>query len=191
MNFLISIMDDLSKTIVSVFDKPQVKPIYVSLLEKEYILSTKYRVIKVQNSLDKGMHSNFDDSLNYLISTKKLQEVILETKKKSFFEKVSEILMGSPDFKNVKEISHYSDEELIDILKGWDLDAYSYVQISQYLKDIRDSKRQIRKLEGRIKSILRNIRKMLRNFKEVFKRQHSFHFKNLDDTHSLILVNKL
>lgn len=192
MNIILSLIESLSKAISSFFEKPYEEVIVDSLFKKNDALSGSYVLkTKIHKSYGGGMSSNVENSLSYLISEKNIQEVKLETKKKSFLEKLSEIIIGSPDHENVKKISRYSEKELKAMLDDWDLDAYIRIQISKDFNDIRNSKRLVRTLEGRIKSILGNIRKNLRNYKEVFKRQHSFHFKNLDDYHSLILINRI
>ncbi|CAH8294171.1 hypothetical protein EV196_108244 [Mariniflexile fucanivorans] len=191
MNKMLLLMESLSKTISSFFEKPYEEVIVDSLLKKNDVLRGGYVLkSKVHKYYGGGMSSDLENSLSCLISAKSIQEVKLDTKKKSFFEKLSEILIGSPDYEDVKKISQYSEKEILAILNDWDLDAYVRVQISQDFNEIRNSKRLVRTLEGRIKSILGNIRKNLRNYKDVFKRQHSFHFKNLDDYHSSILINK-
>lgn len=134
-----------------------------------------------------------NNSVKYWLEVKNNEEFLLEKKKKSFFERVAEVLDSLNPNQTVgrDDISQYSDEELITLLQDWNLDAYSYARLSQDFSEIKNSKRLIRSFENRIKSILGNIRKRLRNFKEVYKRQHSFHFKNLDDYHALILINRI
>ncbi|WP_338356923.1 hypothetical protein [Yeosuana marina] len=134
-----------------------------------------------------------DNTINYWLNAKNTEELLLEKKKKSFFERVAEVLDNLNPNQTVgrDDISQYSEEELITLLNDWNLDAYSYARLSQDFGEIKNSKRLIRSFENRIKSILGNIRKRLRNFKEVYKRQHSFHFKNLDDYHALILINRI
>jgi hypothetical protein len=133
------------------------------------------------------------NTINYWLNAKNTEEFLLEKKKKSFFERIGEVLDSLNPNQTVgrDDISQYSDEELITLLQDWNLDAYSYARLSQDFSEIKNSKRRIRSFENRIKSILGNIRKRLRNFKEVHKRQHSFHFKNLDDYHALILINRI
>jgi hypothetical protein len=136
---------------------------------------------------------DLDNSVKHWLEAKNNEEFLLEKKKKSFFERVAEVLdsLNPNQTLSRDDISKYSDEELITLIQDWNLDAYSYARLSQDFSEIKHSKKLIRSFENRIKSILGNIRKRLRNFKEVYKRQHSFHFKNLDDYHALILINRI
>jgi hypothetical protein len=191
MIILSSLIKGLSKALYSVLEKPNEERIVDSLLEVNNFFNRSYRLkTKVHKFYGGVMSSDLENSLSYLISTKNIHELKLEIQRKSFFERMSEELMGSLDYKDINEISRYSEKEIIAILNDGDLDAFIHAQIFQDFNDIRNSSRLIRTLEGKIKSILGNIRKNLRNYKEIFKRQHSFHFKNLDDYHSLVLINR-
>ena len=131
-------------------------------------------------------------SFKHLVSAKDFEEFLLEKKKKSFLQRIGEVIglrLGESD--NIEDISEYSEADFLKMLRDFNLDIGCKSRLSRDFLDIKNSKRIIRSLENKIKSILVNIRKLLRNFKEVYKRQHSFHFKNLDDYHALILINRI
>jgi hypothetical protein len=149
---------------------------------------------KINNKLG-GNDANtyIDNTVNFWTEKKNNENFLLEKKKKSFFERVIEVLDNiSPNLVVPRDdISDYSEEDLLRLLRECKLDAYSYATLSRDISDINNSKRRIRSFENRIKCILGNIRKKLRNYKEIFRRQHSFHFKNMDDYHALTLINKV
>jgi len=139
-----------------------------------------------------GDKSNFVDvSFRHLIEAKTFEEILLERKKKSFFERIGDIIgLRLGESENIGDISEYSEAEFLKMLKDFNLDMAFRARLSRDFIAIKNSKRIIRSYENRIRCILGNILKKLRNFKEIYKRQHSFHFKNLDDYHSLILTNR-
>ena len=180
------------------FGRKNTEELSINIDESDFTILTSgsYKINSKVNKFYGGGDFSFvdtDNTINYWLKAKNTEEILLEKKKKSFFERVAEVLdsLNSNQTLHSDDISKYSDEELIALIQDWNLDAYSYARLSQDFSEIKNSKRLIRSFENRIKCILGNIRKRLRNFKEVYKRQHSFHFKNLEDYHSLILINRI
>lgn len=59
------------------------------------------------------------------------------------------------------------------------------------LESILEAKRLLKALSKKIDFLLNLLKKRLRNLRQFFKKQHSFHFKNLDDYHSSALTSVL
>lgn len=79
--------------------------------------------------------------------------------------------------------SSFFESSLHDYHDGFDEWSDWYAGFIERLEDILNAKRVLRVLSSRINFLLISIKKLLRNLRQIFTRQHSFHFKNLDDYH--------
>ena len=69
------------------------------------------------------------------------------------------------------------------------LDDWSewYLELIEKIEDVLRAKRLYNALSKEFLFLVRVIKKGLRNLRQLFHKQHSFHFKNLDDYHDTIL----
>ena len=139
--------------------------------------------------------SDFELSINELTNALSFEETILDNQKASIRKRLEKHLsiVDSLDKKQIidailDDVSKMNHREFYDFLIQYNLDAQTSALLSREYQIIRNSYHLVRSLQRRIKSILNAITKQLRNLRSFFTRNHSFHFKNLDDSHDTALI---
>lgn len=84
-----------------------------------------------------------------------------------------------------------SEKELLHTLSTLNLSTEDYQIIKGCVDKLNLSRRLIKSLEGRIKYFIGRLLKHFRDLRVIFKRHHSFHFKNLDDYHIALDVKSV
>lgn len=130
-----------------------------------------------------------DISMNNLLVEKSIEEVNLKNSLRSLANSVKEFLGTKDAIECYIDFSKVKLEDLHELFNRHSLDTYSCAQIAHDYESLKASKDRLMAINHRIKIILNKIRQLGRSLKEHFTKNHSFHFKNLDDYHSLILVN--
>lgn len=134
---------------------------------------------------------NNDNSLSDLFIAKSQEEIIIEQAKKSLVERYNELLSVVKDdlYKPISLSKINSYDEIIDSYRDIDIDFNIRASLYRDFKIIEESTIVLKTIIKSIKRIQDSVKKYLRDLKDTFTRNHSFHFKNLDDYHSLILIN--
>lgn len=130
-----------------------------------------------------------DISMKNLIVEKSIEEITFKNSIRSLANSLKEFISPKDIVANQIDFSKVKLEDLHELFHRHSIDTYSCVQIANDYESLRTSKIRLRAINHRIKIILNKIRQLGRNLKEHFTKNHSFHFKNLDDYHSLNLVN--
>ncbi len=137
------------------------------------------------NPTYEGDYIDVSMTMSNLLIEKSIEEIKFEKAKKSFAERIREVLGTNKTF----DVNEVRLEELHELFEKYKIDAFNCLKISDDFNDLQNSKNRLRAINRRVKYILNKSLQFVRNLKEHFKRNHSFHFKNLDDYHSLNLVN--
>ena len=176
------------------------QPIEVLIEDLESHLYKTPIGINLDSKVNKFYGGGFPDvnnSINDLLIEKSIEELRLERAKKTLANSVRTALglRKSIDYDNAAleelvDLNKVKLQELQEWLKEYNFDDYSLVKITDDYQAITVSKDKLRLINRRIKIALNKIQKLTRNLKEHFKKNHSFHFKNLDDYHSSILINR-
>ncbi len=130
-----------------------------------------------------------DISMNNLIAEKSIEEVTLKNSVQTLSSAIEEALGSKNAAEAYIDFTKFKLQDLKDLFLQHNVDTYSCAQIADDFEFFKNTKNRLRAINNRIKVILNKIREFGRNLKEHFTKNHSFHFKNLDDYHSLNLVN--
>lgn len=175
---------------------------YLGLYDRGNIFASYKSRLDVLPKSNRTNYLSINNSIVDLESIKVSKEIELEEYlrlRAQTFEDVeqvlyNEIVLSESDFNDelIVEYRYFqSDGKYSDLLFQED-----YIRSLYYRRSLNE---EIRKIKIQIKTVqgeVRFLRKLLlktkyRNKRQVFRENHSFHFKNLDDVHSLILVNNI
>lgn len=91
----------------------------------------------------------------------------------------------------LKAVRNLSENLTIHYGNNLSLFDYDLAELLEELKEIKQQYKLVHVLQKKIDFVLNKIKKRLRNLRETFTKNHSFHFKNLDDYHPVTLVNTI
>lgn len=134
-------------------------------------------VLKIRNDLELDLERKFDElSIDFGVgSSVKIEEISLLKKLSTLCIEDLEGYLG--DLKSVYDEVTTRSSSLSEGSKRYD-------EFLKRVEDILGVKRLLKVLSKTINFRLDLVKKRLRNLREIFTKQHSFHFKNLDDYHS-------
>ena len=93
-----------------------------------------------------------------------------------------------PDWIDVL-LEKYKGEGLSGIVYQYP-DIMSFADLRTALNEIRESKERINALRIQIRNLWTLLHGFYQDLRSIFKRNHCFHFKNLDDHHGQTLINR-
>ena len=165
--------------------KQRINSLEVHMYPNYHVLLKKHRKLYGGKNYNDYVKLSWDH-LCFKISE---QEYALEKEIEEFNKIIAEALKS----KNAEhaDLWKYSDSELFEMAVRHNISLNSYLNIVHSYSRIKTNTKLLKNLNKLAKKILSFIEKSLRNLKIFHRRNHSFHFKNLDDYHSIVLVNTL
>lgn len=163
---------------------------FTNVNEKEYFSSNTKPIFNCSNFKVNWYRSgiNYKDiSVKNLIFEKSIEEINIKNSAHRLainLRKIANSLdLAEVDFTEVKF------KQIHTILYKNSIDTYSCANIFNDFEILKISKNKLRTIKGFIKIAINKFPQLVRNLKKHFTKNHSFHFKNLDDYHSSILFN--